>query len=137
VTLTKGTIMTTWNELVGFLATNYTCTINGTSVSLPYSWPDGRSQNVFVNLGGNDNRGEWVAVTSAIAEISHVGKLEAICRMATSRICGGVVIDGNFIILRSSMPLENIDENEINGLIGTVVEIADELEQMFTGANNF
>jgi hypothetical protein len=35
------------------------------------------------------------------------------------------------------MPLENIDENEINGLIGTVVEIADELEQMFTGANNF
>jgi hypothetical protein len=35
------------------------------------------------------------------------------------------------------MPLENMDANEINGLIGTVVGIADELEQMFTGENNF
>jgi hypothetical protein len=129
--------MTTWNELVGFLATNYTCTINGTSVSLPYSFPDGRSQNVFVNLDGNEERGEWVYVTSAIADISHIGKLEAICRMATSRICGGVIIDGTFIVLRDAMPLENMDSNEINGLIGTVVGIADELEQMFTGENNF
>ena len=129
--------MTTWNELVGFLATNYTCTINGTSVSLPYSFPDGRSQNVFVNLDGNEERGEWVYVTSAIADISHIGKLEAICRMATSRICGGVIIDGTFIVLRDAMPLENMDSNEINGLIGTVVGIADELERMFTGENNF
>ncbi len=129
--------MTTWNELVGFLATNYTCTINGTSVSLPYSFPDGRSQNVFVNLDGNEQRGEWVYVTSAIADISHIGKLEAICRMATSRICGGVIIDGSFIVLRDAMPLENMDSNEINGLIATVVGIADELEQIFTGENNY
>ena len=129
--------MTTWNELVVFVATNYTCTINGTSVSLPYSFPDGRSQNVFVNLDGNEQRGEWVYVTSAIADISHIGKLEAICRMATSRICGGVIIDGSFIVLRDAMPLENMDSNEINGLIATVVGIADELEQIFTGENNY
>ena len=57
--------------------------------------------------------------------------------MATSRICGGVIIDGTFIVLRDAMPLENMDANEINALIGTVVGIADELEQMFTGENNF
>jgi hypothetical protein len=57
--------------------------------------------------------------------------------MATSRICGGVIIDGSFIVLRDAMPLENMDANEINGLIGTVVGIADELEQIFTGENNY
>lgn len=129
--------MTTWNELVGFLATNYTCTINGDSISLPYTFPNGRTQNVFVNRGGIENRGEWVFIISAIADMSHVSKLEAICRMAMSRICGGVVIDGNFIVVRDAMPLEGIDEDEINGLIATVVEIADELEQMFTGTDNF
>ena len=129
--------MATWNELVGFLATNYKCTINGNSVSLPYSFPDGRTQDVFVNLNGNEHQGEWVYVTSAIAELIHVGKLEAICRVATSRICGGVVIDGNFIVLRDAMPLANLDESEIKGLLATVVAIADELEQMLTGADNF
>jgi hypothetical protein len=64
--------MTTWNELVGFLATNYTCTINGDSISLPYTFPNGRTQNVFVNRGGNENRGEWVFIISAIADMSHV-----------------------------------------------------------------
>jgi hypothetical protein len=129
--------MTTWNELVGFLATNYTCTINGDSISLPYTFHNGRTQTVVVNQAGNETHGEWVHVTSAIADVSHVGKLEAICRIAASKLCGGVVIDGIFIVIRDTMPLENLDTNEINSSMALVVGIADELEQMFTSTDNF
>ena len=129
--------MTTWNELVGFLATNYTCTIIGVSISLPYTFHNGRTQTVFVNQAGNETHGEWVHVTSAIADVSHVGKLEAICRIAASKLCGGVVIDGTFIVIRDTMPLENLDTNEINSSMALVVGIADELEQMFTSTDNF
>jgi hypothetical protein len=129
--------MTTWNELVGFLATNYTCTINADSVSLPYTFDNGRTQTVFVNKAGNETHGSWVHVTSAIADVSHVGKLEAICRIAASKLCGGVIIDGTFIVVRDTMPLENLDENEINSSVALVVGIADELEQMFTATDNF
>ena len=129
--------MTTWNELVGFLATNYTCTINGNSVSLPYSFDDGRTQTVFVNQAGNETHGEWVHVTSAVADVSHVGKLEAICRFTASKLCGGVIIDGTFIVIRDTMPLENLDANEINSSMDLVVGIAEELEKMFIGTDNF
>ena len=129
--------MTTWNELVGFLATNYTCTINGNSVSLPYSCDDGRTQTVFVNQAGNETHGEWVHITSAVADVSHVGKLEAICRITASKLCGGVIIDGTFIVIRDTMPLENLDANEINSSMDLVVGIAEELEKMFIGTDNF
>ena len=129
--------MTTWNELVGFLATNYTCTINGNSVSLPYSFDDGRTQTVFVNQAGNETQGEWVHITSAVADVSHVGKLEAICRITASKLCGGVIIDGTFIVIRDTMPLENLDANEINSSMDLVVGIAEELEKMFIGTDNF
>ena len=129
--------MTTWNELVGFLATNYTCTINGNSVSLPYSFDDGRTQTVCVNQAGNETHGEWVHITSAVADVSHVGKLEAICRITASKLCGGVIIDGTFIVIRDTMPLENLDANEINSSMDLVVGIAEELEKMFIGTDNF
>lgn len=129
--------MANWNELVGFLANNYTCTINGNIVTLPYSFPNGRTQTVYVTLGGNDTQGEWVFISSAVAEINHVGQLEAICRVAGSKICGGVVIDGNHIVIRDSMPLFNLDDTEINSSIALVVGIADELEQMFIGRDQF
>jgi hypothetical protein len=129
--------MATWNELVGFLATNYQCTINGTQVMLPYTFQNGRSQNVYVTLGGNEDQGEWVFISSAIAEVSHVGQLEAMCRVAGSKICGGIVIDGNHIVIRDSISLFNLDDTEINASIALVVAIADELEQMFVGRDQF
>lgn len=129
--------MANWNELVGFLANNYTCSISGDVVTLPYSFQNGRTQNVYVALGGNESQGDWVFVSSAVAEISHVGQLEAICRVANSKICGGVVIDGDHIAIRDSMPLLNLDDTEIESSISLVVSIADELEQMFVGRDNF
>jgi hypothetical protein len=48
-----------------------------------------------------------------------------------------VVIDGTFIVIRDTMPLENLDTNEINSSMALVVGIADELEQMFTSTDNF
>jgi hypothetical protein len=116
----KDLTMATWNELVGFLANNYTCTINGSIITLPYTFQNGRTQSVYVTLGGNENQGEWVFISSAIAEISHVGQLEAICRVAHSKICGGIVIDGNHIVIRDSMPLLNLDDTEINSSISLV-----------------
>jgi hypothetical protein len=129
--------MATWNELVGFLATNYSCTVSGDSITLPYTFPNGRSQNVYVNRSGNETRGEWVFISSAIAEIDQVAHLEAICRVVSSKLCGGIVIDGNVIALRDSLPLENLNDNEINSSIDMVVAIADELEQMFAGRDYF
>ena len=129
--------MTTWNELVGFLATNYSCNINNNVITLPYTFQNGRTQNVHVTLGGNETHGDWVFISSAIAETNYIGQLEAICRVAGSKICGGVVIDGNHIVIRDSMPLLNLDDTEINASIALVVGIADELEQMFIGRDNF
>lgn len=129
--------MSTWNEVVGYLATNYTCSIEGDVVTLPYSFPNGRSQNVYVSRAENESWGEWVHIASAVAEINYVGHLEAICRVAGSKLCGGVVIEGNFIVIRDTLPLENLDANEIDSSVGIVVSIADELEQMFAGKDQF
>ncbi len=129
--------MTTWNELVGFLANNYSCTINDNQVVLPYVYQNGRTQNVFVTLGGNEDQGEWVFISSAIAEISQIAQLESICRVASSKICGGIVIDGTHILIRDSMPLLNLNDNEINSSISLVGGIADELEQVFIGRDQF
>ena len=129
--------MATWNELVGYLARNYSCNINGDTVTLPYSFSDGRTQNVFVTLGGNNEWGEWAHVASAIADTSQIGKLEAICREIHFKICGGIVIDGNFIVLRATLPLLNLDDNEIDHSIALVVNIAEEMEKKYIGTDNF
>lgn len=129
--------MATWNELVGYLATNYSCTINGNLITLPYSFPDGRTQNVYVSLAGNEARGEWVHIASAIADTSHIGKLEAICREIQFKLCGGIVVDGNFIVLRDALPLMNLNDNEIGESIDLIVNTAEEMEKKYIGADNF
>jgi hypothetical protein len=130
--------MATWNDVVSYLKANYNCKQEIPElVSLVFKTGDNRSQLVFVELGGNDKVGQFAHVSSAVGNVKDRNKLEAYCLAAKDYILGGIVIDGDFIMLRDSFPLLNLDVNEMEAPLQVILAAADQIESKITGGDNY
>lgn len=129
--------MATWDDLVSYLKSNYKIAVEKPGfLGLGFNSGDGRSQRVIVEVAGNDEIGVWAKVFSPVADFS-AKSLEAACREASNLVCGGIMVLDDVIWLSDSIPLANLDANEIDFPLRAVVATADILEQKLTGGDRF
>ena len=127
-----------WNDIVSYLNANYKCKPeSSTMLSLVFNTGNDRSHVVFVELAGNDKIGEFAKVSAVVGKSKDFNKLEALCRAATPYVTGGIVIEGDLILLRDSFPLLNLDINELEAPLKVIIAAADRIEAEITGGDDY
>jgi hypothetical protein len=126
--------MATWQDVERFIRSNYTVLPDAPKgmIALSFSIPGGRSQMVFVSSGGNETIGSVVHISSVIGQLTSAKVADA-CREASEMVVGGIVQMGDHTVLRHSVLLENLDENELVNPLLAVTLAADNLEKKLTG----
>ena len=129
--------MATWQELGGFVKNNYKIQSEEVGhISINFNTGGLRTQMLHLFLEEDSLGNEWMTIGSAIGAVGQ-GDLATVLTLANQKICGGLVIVDDVVVVRHCVPLENADPDEVMLPIGFVANIADELEQIYSGSDNF
>jgi hypothetical protein len=98
---------------------------------------DRRSQMVAVVRESLDStREDWVQIASPFARVGQVDLRAVLEEVGSTTVVGGVAIIGEFVMLRHSLPLVNLDLNEFIDPLVLVSRAADRLERRFVGRDD-
>jgi hypothetical protein len=97
----------------------------------------GRTQTVVVAREIFDQREEWVQIASPFALAHEVDLRAVLAEVGNSTVVGGVAIVGEYVVLRHSLPLINLDLNEFVDPLVLVTGSAEMLERQFVGGDDF
>jgi hypothetical protein len=135
----------TWAQLVAFIRGEYE--IIGEEpdeirILVRYQTDDedelsGRTQVVVVAREVLDRREDWVQIASPFARVHEVDLRMVLAEVGNSTVVGGVVIVGEYVVLRHSLPLVNLDINEFVDPLVLVTGSAEMLERQFIGRDDF
>jgi hypothetical protein len=130
--------MTTWNDLVEYVQSNYKITDQTPDmIKLVFETGSMRSQVVVLwHLTLTHGDEEWVQIESPFGELGTLD-LTAALQQIGNTVCGGMALYGNLVTFRHSIPLENLNINEFESPLGLVTKTADTLERTFTGGDRF
>jgi len=130
--------MATWATVKDYLLANYKCSpYREDGLKLTFDVGGGRSQVIIVQWAGKSvEQAAWVDFHSPIGRLTRVDLRKGVMR-TTDFVVGGISSLGDIATLRSSMPLENLDRNEIESPLHTLLGIADQLESELTGADDY
>lgn len=95
-----------------------------------------RSQEVWLYFEHHDLVGDWLSVASPIGRVGEVDITEA-ARITWNQIAGGIVVVNDIVFVRNSMPMANLDENELDLPLEIVTVVADGLEQTLLNRDLF
>jgi hypothetical protein len=128
--------MATWKDVEKYIRSEYKILPDSPKgmIAIDFNLNDGRSQKVFLSRGGNDAMGEAVHILSIIGKLSP-SKIAEACKEVTDMVVGGIVLFDDLVMLRHSVLLENVDENELVKPLLAVTIGADRLEQKLTGSD--
>lgn len=130
--------MATWGDLVEFIRTEFRVSrLESDEVRIEVEFEDERRQQVIVQREVLDKREEWVQIASPCGKAAHVDLPALLTELGHNAVVGGAVIMGEYVVLRHSLPLENLDINEFVDPMTLIAGTADELEQMFTGGDSY
>ncbi|MBP2478916.1 hypothetical protein JOF53_007788 [Crossiella equi] len=129
--------MATWDELVSFVKRSYTVVAESPDeLRLLVRFEDDRSQTVLLGREVLDSRHEWVQICSPCGEVGQVDLRKFLVEVGHNNVAGGVVIMGDHLVLRHTVPLENMDINEFTEPLALLAATADELEEQFSGEDD-
>ena len=130
--------MATWSDLVTFIRTEYRVTrLEPDEVRVEVEFDDDRRQIVIMQREVLDKREEWVQIASPCGKVNDVNLLALLDHLGSTAVVGGAVIMGDYVVLRHSLPLSNLDINEFVDPMELIAGTADELEEIFTGGDGF
>jgi hypothetical protein len=130
--------MATWGDLVTFIRTEYRVTrVEPDEIRIEVEFEDERRQAVVVYREVLDQREEWVQIASPCGKAAEVNLLALLTEIGSTAVVGGLVIMGEYVAVRHSLPLENLDINEFVDPLALVAGVADELEEKFTGGDGY
>lgn len=129
--------MATWNDVTNFIRSNYKISVDEAGhLGLLFNAGDLRTQTVHIwHQVLQDGQEEWLQIESPFGKFGE-GDLVAIVREVGTIVCGAVASTGDYLVVRHSVPLENLDPNEITRPLGLVTNTADRLERMYTGRDD-
>lgn len=135
--------MATWAGLVAFIRGEYEIVGDDPDeITLLFRYPvdeeddntrSSRSQMVTVVREIFDQREEWVQIASPFARVGQVNLQTVLQEVGNTMVVGGVAIVGDYLILRHSLPLINLDPNEFIHPLGLLTRSADLMERRFVG----
>jgi len=128
--------MATWQDVIGYVRANYKVAEEGQGrMKLIFETGNLRTQVVLLwrqTLG--DGGEEWLQIESPFGDINAVN-MPAAVRAVGQTVCGGIASFGDFVTIRHSLPLDNLNINEFERPLALVTNTADQFEQMFTGGD--
>jgi hypothetical protein len=97
----------------------------------------GRRQIMVVAHEILDKKEDWVQIATPFARVEEVDLQEVLTEVGNTIVVGGVALMGDFVVLRHSLPLINLDINEFTDPLDLVASGAEQLERRFTGRDDF
>jgi hypothetical protein len=97
----------------------------------------GRRQIMVVTHEVLDQKEDWVQIATPFALLSQVDVRAVLTEVGNTTIVGGVAAMGDYLVLRHSLPLVNLDINEFTDPLHLVASAAEELERRFTGRDDY
>ena len=130
--------MTSWNDLVQYIRNNYPIADETHNmIKLIFETGGMRSQVVLIwHLTVGRGAEEWIQIESPFGEIGQVD-LAAALEMVRNTVCGGLSVVGNLVTFRHSIPLLNININEVEWPLGMVTNTADQFERALVGGDRY
>src|SRR3981189_2305687 len=129
-----GSNMATWSDLSAYIHSNYKAAeSDDRKIKLVFETGNLRSQVVIIwYLTLNEGKEEWVQIESPFGELGAVDLTKAL-QAISNTVCGGLALVGNLVSFRHSLPLENLNINELEAPLALVTTTADHLERALTG----
>ena len=130
--------MATWGDLVAFVRSEYQV-IDQTpdEVSIHVEFDDERSQVIWLSHEVLDGKEDWVQIASPCGLAAKVDLAALLKEVGHTTVVGGVAIMGEHVVLRHSLPLENLDINEFVDPLTLLAGTVDTLEEQFSGGDAF
>ncbi|HEY4020236.1 MAG TPA: hypothetical protein VGM75_16205 [Pseudonocardiaceae bacterium] len=130
--------MATWADLVAFVRSEYRVTkIDTDEVRLLLEFDDERRQMVILAREVLDKREEWVQIASPCGRADEVDLRQLLAELGDTSVVGGAVIMGDHVVLRHSLPLENLDINEFVDPLALIAGTADQIEERYVGGDGY
>lgn len=96
-----------------------------------------RTQIVVIAREVLDRRDEWIQIATPFARVDEVDVVGVLAEVGNTTVVGGVVVMGDFLVLRHSLPLANLDLNEFVDPLALVTSSAELLEEQLTGRDDY
>jgi hypothetical protein len=131
--------MATWDDLMHFVRTEYrVVSQTPDEIRIEFEWEDeSRSQVMIVAREELDRKYEWVQILTPIGLARNVDLTALLEAIGHTTIACGAAIMGEHVVLRHSLPLENLDINEFVDPLTLIAGTADNLESEFFGGDNY
>lgn len=135
--------MAVWQDLVTFIREEYEVVRSEPDqirIRLTFGADEeteGRGQIVVIAREVLDKKEDWVQIVTPFARADEVNLLEVLRETGNTIVVGGLVVMGDFLVLRHSLPLINLDINEFIDPLEMVAGSAELLEQHFTGRDDY
>jgi hypothetical protein len=133
-----------WGDLVTYIRQSYDVILyKPDEVRIRVSFSDdeddllGRRQIMVVAHEILDQKEDWVQIATPFARIEQVDLREVLMEAGDTIVVGGVVLMGDYVVLRHSLPLINLDINEFTDPLDLVASGAEQLERRFTGRDDY
>jgi hypothetical protein len=133
-----------WGDLVAYIRHSYdVIQYKPDEVRIRVSFAEdeedilGRRQIMVVAHEILDRREDWVQIATPFARVEQVNLHEVLTEVGDTIVVGGVVLMGDYVVLRHSLPLINLDINEFTDPLQLVASAAEELERRFTGRDDY
>jgi hypothetical protein len=131
----------TWRDLVTFIRREYDVIRDEPEeIRIQIRFGDDgtqRTQMVVIAREVLDRREDWIQIASPFAKVDQVDLVRVLEEIGSTTIVGGAVIMGPYLVLRHSLPLVNLDINEFTDPLELVTLAAEDLEEMFTGRDDY
>jgi hypothetical protein len=129
----------TWADLVSFIHREYQVeeeTSDELRILVEYE-EDDRSQVILIYREIANRTEEWVQVASVCGHADEVNLRQLLEEIGSTTVVCGAVIMNEHVVLRHSLPLENLDLNEFVEPLHFVADTADHLEEKFFGGDGY
>ncbi|HEY7594634.1 MAG TPA: hypothetical protein VH969_15895 [Actinophytocola sp.] len=136
--------MADWGDLVAYIRLSYdVIRFEPDEVRIRVSFVKdqddilGRRQIMVVAHEVLDQKEDWVQIATPFAMVDQVDLREVLTEVGDTTVVGGVVVMGDYVVLRHSLPLINLDINEFTDPLDLVASAAEDLERRFTGRDEY
>ncbi|WP_214367714.1 hypothetical protein [Pseudonocardia sp. H11422] len=127
--------MASWDDLVSYVRMRYEV-MRQREGELWFNLPTTgeRTQLVVVRQVIGDDGHPWAQIASPVARVADID-LPRLLDLAGESVVGGVAATDGVAVFRHSIPLEDSNLSAFERPFRLVVEIADRLEELLTGAD--
>ncbi|SMD17881.1 type III secretion system chaperone family protein [Kibdelosporangium aridum] len=132
--------MATWDELAEYVRAEYEVLSDKPGeIRLLYTFDEesDRTQVMIVAREELDRKYEWVQIATPLGLARNVDLYALLDAIGHTTVSGGAAIMGDHIVIRHSLPLENLDINEFTDPLTLIAGAADELESEFFGGDEY